>query len=192
MNITSGTPEINLGGCGDGFGSNTGLILLAFLAMMGGGNGFFGGNRVPNNVATTDTVNQSVQFSQLQDQNAAIINSIGQSRSDLGQYIGDRYNELQRDIAANAVTLAELKASQSECCCQLKQEILQQTINTNNQFAALKQDMAQQEIQNLRDKVANLQADMRMQGVVRYPNGFVYNAGCSPFCGCNNGVVATC
>ena len=39
------------------------------------------------------------------------------------------------------------------------------------------------EIQQLRDKVSALEADNRMFGVVRYPNGYSYNAGPSPFCG---------
>lgn len=39
------------------------------------------------------------------------------------------------------------------------------------------------EIQQLRDKVNALQMDNRMYGVVRYPNGYTYTAGPSPFCG---------
>lgn len=43
-------------------------------------------------------------------------------------------------------------------------------------------------IQQLRDQVNALQMDNRMYGVVRYPNGYSYNAGPSPFCGgCCNG-----
>ena len=41
------------------------------------------------------------------------------------------------------------------------------------------------EMQALRDKVASLEMDNRMYGVVRYPNGYTYNAGASPFCACN-------
>ena len=43
------------------------------------------------------------------------------------------------------------------------------------------------EIQALRDKVSSLEMDNRMYGVVRYPMGYTYNAGPSPFCGCNSG-----
>lgn len=41
-----------------------------------------------------------------------------------------------------------------------------------------------QTMQQLRDKVNALQMDNRMYGVVRYPNGYTYTAGPSPFCGC--------
>lgn len=47
--------------------------------------------------------------------------------------------------------------------------------------------MQANEIQQLRDKVNSLEADNRMYGVVRYPNGYTYTAGPSPFCGCNSG-----
>ena len=43
------------------------------------------------------------------------------------------------------------------------------------------------EMQALRDKVSSLEMDNRMYGVVRYPNGYTYNAGNSPFCGNNCG-----
>ena len=36
-------------------------------------------------------------------------------------------------------------------------------------------------IQQLRDQVQDLRADMRMQGVVRFPNGYAFNAGPGPF-----------
>ena len=43
------------------------------------------------------------------------------------------------------------------------------------------------EVQALRDKVQNLELRDAMCGVVRYPNSWAYNAGTSPFCGCNSG-----
>ena len=198
MEITSGAPDINIGhgGYGDGFGgSGFGMMFLAFLAIMGMGNGgFFGGrSNVPNNVATTDTVNQAVQYSSLVDQNRDLTNSINNSQMYLSNQVADKYSELQRDIAANAVTLANLQAHQMECCCQIKQEIAAQTLRQQEQFgqqqlameqkfAALNERMQQQEIQNLRDEVQRL----REQNFVQYPRGFVYNAGNNPFCGCGN------
>lgn len=38
------------------------------------------------------------------------------------------------------------------------------------------------QIQDLRDQVQSLQLANQLQGVVRYPNGWTYNAGNSPFC----------
>lgn len=44
----------------------------------------------------------------------------------------------------------------------------------------------QQENQRLRDRVASLEMDNRMCGVVRYPMTYAYSAGQSPFCNCGN------
>lgn len=197
MEITSGQPTFQLGGNnGAGFCGDGGILFLAFLAMMGmGGFGNWGGNKgcVPNNVATTETVNNAVQFGSLQDQNRDILSSISAANNDVTQRIGGIYSELQRDIANNALTLAAMQQQNSECCCSIKQEIASQTLNftqqianmnlrQEQQFAALSARMDQQEIQRLRDELNNLRCDVRMQGVVKYPNGFMYTAGSNPFC----------
>lgn len=190
MEISSGQP-IYLGGngCGNGFCGDEGLLVLAFLAMMGGG---FGPNcgrngNVPNNIATTDTVNQAVQFSQLQNENQNIMAEIQRSQNAALMFGADKYSELQRDISNNAMTLAAVQAQQAECCCQIKQEIAALNLENEKRFAALNSKLDQQEIQRLRDEVNNLKSDVRMQNVVRYPNGFTYNAGNNPFCVCGNG-----
>lgn len=36
-------------------------------------------------------------------------------------------------------------------------------------------------------RINQLELASQMYGVVKYPNGYSYNAGPSPFCGCNNG-----
>lgn len=199
MEISSGQPNISVGGgYGDGlgFGAGGGLMFLAFLAMMGmGGFGGWGGNhgpQIPNNIATTDTVNSAVQFSSLQDQNRDILNQISNSALNTNNVVQDKYSELQRDIAATAVTLANVQAQQAECCCAIKQEIAAQTLDFTKQlaqmnleqeqrFAALNSKMDANTIQQLRDQVQDLRADMRMQGVVRFPNGYSFNAGPGPF-----------
>lgn len=192
MEISSGQPNVTVGGNGmDGFGGGFGMMFLAFLAIMGMG----GGNRgpqIPNNIATTDTVNQAVQYSSLVDQNRDLTNSINNSQMYLSNQVADKYAELQRDVAANAVTLANLQAHQAECCCSIKQEIAAQTLRqqeqfgalqlqTEQKFAALSDRMYQNEIQGLRDQIQSL----REQNFVQYPRGFTYNAGNNPFCACN-------
>ena len=51
---------------------------------------------------------------------------------------------------------------------------------------ATRQLIQTNEIQALRDKVTSLEMDSRFCGVVRYPTSYAYNAGPSPFCGCNS------
>ena len=194
MDITSTQPAIQVGGNGmDGFGGGFGMMFLAFLAIMGLGGGAWGGgnNRVPNNVATTDTVNQAVQYSSLVDQNRDLTNSINNSQMYLSNQLFDKYGELARDIAANSVALANIQAHQQQCCCEIKQEIAAQTLRQQEQFgqqqlameqkfAALNSKMDANTIQQLRDEVQRL----REQNFVQYPRGFTYSAGGNPFCNC--------
>lgn len=202
MEISSGAPVLNVGsGYGNGgmFGGETGLMFLAFLALFGmGGMGGMGGRcGVPNNIATTDTVNQAMNYSNLQQQNNQIMAEIQRSNNAAMMFGADKYMELQRDIAANAVTLANIQAKQAECCCQIKQEIAAQTLRQQEQFGALQlqseqkfamlnERMSQQEIQRLRDEVQQL----RESNFVQYPRGFTYNAGGNPFCNCGNLISA--
>ena len=57
-------------------------------------------------------------------------------------------------------------------------------------FAALEKSQLEQRIAEQSARIASLEMDNRMCGVVRYPNGYTYNAGPSPFCacGCNGNI----
>jgi hypothetical protein len=116
--------------------------------------------------------------------------------------IQDKYGELQRDIAGLAVGQANLLAAQNDCCCSTKM-LIQETAAQNRYDAALNTAAINanvtEQIQSVKDMIAgNRMADMQnqindlqlqnaMAGVVRYPNAWTYNAGMSPFCGCNCG-----
>jgi len=96
--------------------------------------------------------------------------------------------ELQRDIAANAVMSQQILAKQAECCCEVKQQIAALNLENEKRFANLSSKMDQQEIQRLRDQLAqqsqniqDLKSDMRMQGVFRMPQSYTFNAGPGPF-----------
>ena len=91
-----------------------------------------------------------------------------------------------------------IQSQLAQCCCEnrlatanLSAQIDRQTCDITTAIHAEGEQtramMQANEIQQLRDKVNSLEADNRMYGVVRYPNGYSYNAGPSPFCGCNSG-----
>lgn len=40
-------------------------------------------------------------------------------------------------------------------------------------------------IEDMQNRINQLELQNQLAGVVRYPNGLVYNAGQSPFCTCN-------
>ena len=122
------TPTYNVGGSNDGFFGGNGLWLFAILALMWGGNGFFGNNNLGYRPATAEDVNNGFNFNDLQNQNRDIITAItsgtaqavaatNQTFHDTLNAFNDKYTELQRDIAGLAVGQANLLAKENECCC---------------------------------------------------------------------------
>lgn len=193
----------NDGMAGNGWG---GMIwLFAILAMMNGGFGGFGGG---NGNAIQADVNRGFDNQNLQAQTRDILSAVtsGTAQSvattnqvyhDITGYVGDKYAELQRDIAALAVGQATNLANQNQCCCNLSRQMDQ--INYNNAMntasinattTAVGQKILDTILGNRMDDMQNrinqLELAQAMNGVVRYPNGFVYNAGTNPFCpSCN-------
>lgn len=201
------------GGMGDGWG---GMIwLFAILALMGGGFGGWG-NGFNNaigyeNLATSNEVqrgfdNQNLQ-AQTRDILAAVNAGTAQAVAATNQTFHDSltamqslYNETQRDLAGLAVGQAGILAKQNECCCETKQLIMQSNYDaamrdaaTNANITAQTQKVldviAQNKIEELQNKVSALELQAATSNVVRYPNSWTYNAGMSPFCGCNCGVM---
>lgn len=200
-----------------GFGGNGSFIwLFAILALMGGGFGGWGNNNLANaigyeNLATSNEVqrgfdNQNLQ-AQTRDILAAVNSGTAQSVAATNQTFHDSlaamqslYNETARDIAGLAVGQANMLANQNACCCEQKQMIMQSNYDAAMRDAATNANFTRQ-IQDVKDIIAgNRMADMQnqinelqlqnaMSGVVRYPNAWTYNAGISPFCGCNCGMM---
>ena len=113
-------------------------------------------------------------------------------------YNGDKYMELQRDIAGLGVGQANQLAKMNECCCSIQRAIDGVNYNAAMNTAAINANTTEQvqrvldaitgnRMADMQDQINKLELDQAMQGVVRYPNGFVYNAGGNPFCGCGNG-----
>ena len=193
----------------DGMGGWNGMIwLFAILAMMGGGFGNWnnGGNNNAN--AIQADVNRGFDNQNLQAQTRDILAAVtaGTAQSvaatnqvyhDVTNYVGDKYMELQRDIAALAVGQANMLANQNQCCCNTQQLIQQMNYeaamrdaNTNANIVAQNQKILDaimgNKIEAMQNRINQLELQNQLQGVVRYPNGWTYNAGNSPFCGgCN-------
>lgn len=188
----------------DGMGGNGwgGMIwLFAILAMMGGGfNGIGGGN---GNAIQADVNrgfdNQNLQ-AQTRDILAAVTSGTAQSVAttnqvyhDITGYVGDKYSELQRDIAALAVGQANALANQNECCCNLSRQLDQinynnamNTASINANTTAVGQKILDailgNRMEDMQNRINQLELQSQLANVVRYPNGFVYNAGSNPFC----------
>lgn len=103
--------------------------------------------------------------------------------------------ELARDVAGVQGSVAQAIANQNECCCSTKLLISETGAALSAQIAQNKYDnalvlagleqrltskMDQNEIVNLRGQIQQLQLNQALCGVVRYPQGWAYNAGPFP------------
>jgi hypothetical protein len=197
---------LNNDGMAGGWG---GMIwLFAILAMMGGGFNWGGAGRGYEQYATRDQVQNGFDTQNLQAQTRDILAAVNaasmagiqatnQVYHDVVGYVGDKYDELQRDLAGLAVGQANLLANQNECCGGITRQLMQNNYDaamrdaaTNANIVAQAQaikDMFQADkFQEMQNRINQLELQNALQGVVRYPNGWTYNAGNSPFCGgCN-------
>ena len=123
-----------------GWGESSFLQIFALLILANGGFGF-GGNNFANaigyeNLATSNEVhrgfdNQNSMANQ-RDILAAVNSGTAQSVAatnqvyhDIVGYVGDKYDELARDIYGVSTAVQQGIANQNECCCATKQMILE-------------------------------------------------------------------
>lgn len=198
-------------------GSYMWIIVLFALIFGWGGNGFgnnsFANAIGYENLATSNEVqrgfdNQNSMANQreiLAAVNAGTVQSVAttnQTFHDMLNALSDKYMELQRDIAGVALGQANALANQNQCCCETKmliqenaaQQRYESAMQNNATIQAIQAEGAatraliqENKIEALQGKVNKLELDQAMQGVVRYPNMFAYNAGNNPFCGCGTG-----
>ena len=191
----------------DGNGWGGMIWLFAILALMGGGFGGGWGNNNNGNAIQAD-INLGLDNQNLhaktRDIVAAVTAGTAQSVATANQvyhdvvgYVGDKYTELQRDVAGLAVGQANLLAKENECCCSILRAIdginynaAMNTAAINANVTAVGQKIADLIVGNRMDDMQNrinqLELQNQLGNVVRYPNGWTYNAGNSPFCGgCN-------
>ena len=176
-----------------GHGAGWIIILFLFVIMGGGWNGF---NRQSDfgqyaTAASQQEILFGQQFGQLNDR----LTNIGNGICNLGYEMQGDFGQLTQTVMS---TGNSIQSQLAQCCCEnrlatanLSAQIDRQTCDITTAIHAEGEQtramMQANEIQQLRDKVNSLEADNRMYGVVRYPNGYTYTAGPSPFCGCNSG-----
>lgn len=186
---------------GNEFGNN-GIMYMFFLFLLIFGWGGFGGNQ-------NTAMQQGFDMQNTLANQRELLAATNQTFHDTLGVINNTYGELQRDIAGLAVGQANLLAQQNECCANTSMAIAQNryeaAMNTAQVVQAVQAEGAATRAMYMQYRYDDLlqrynQLDQRMNtqelrgdiaaataNVVRYPNGFVYNAGPSPFCGCANG-----
>lgn len=169
----------------NGFG-NGGLWLFAILALMWGGNGFFGNKN--GGCATTEDVNNSANFTRLESQvqnngnrtetkSDQIINGLSSVGYEMAQQfnatnnnVNNGFCNLEKTIMENRYLSAQNTASINANIKDSSQKILDQ--------------MAQDKIATLQAEVNNLKMQQMFCGVVRYPTQATYALPYNPVCGC--------
>ena len=198
------------------FSSSGGLWLFAILALMwGGGFGGFGGNGFANaigyqNLATQNDVqrgfdnqnsmgNQREILSAVTSGTAQSVAATNQIFHDLIGYVGDKYNELDRDVLMVNSGIQQAIANQNACCCDTKMLISETA--AQNRYDALKNTndinavtigqtqkildaISQNKIEALQGRIQQLELAAATQNTVKYPTSMSYTAGYSPFCNC--------
>lgn len=174
----------------DGWGGGSWWIIVLFLfAFMGGG---FGWNRQGEfgqyaTAASQQEILFGQQFGLLNDRLTNIGNGICSLGYDMQGNIGQLGKEMALAQGATNTTVMQtandLQRQLADCCCTTQRAIDGVNANLEAKFAALEKSQLEQRIAEQSARIASLEMDNRMYGVVRYPNGYSYNAGPSPFCG---------
>jgi hypothetical protein len=164
----------------EGFGDGNGWWIILILLFALGGNGFGYGRGVDGRVATVEDVNNSANFTRLENQvrfnENAIQNgftNIGNGLCDLGYKNLENFSTLRYDTT---IGQKELAAQIAECCCKTQTAI-------HAEGEATRALIQENKIEALQQKINALELQAAVSGVVRYPTTFAYSAGASPFCG---------
>lgn len=191
--IAAVTGNENFGGSGFWI-----FALILVLAMMGGGFGGWGnrGNGDYGQYATAAAQQEILfgqHFGQLNDRLTNIGNGVCSLGYDMQGNIGQLGKEMA--LAQNATNMTVMQSANgiqsqmAEYCCAVQRGMDAINANIDAKFAALEKAQLEQRIAQLEQANNHLYIREQLTGVVRYPNGYTYNAGNSPFCGsgCGNG-----
>lgn len=178
----------------NGWEGSSFMWIFALLILAGGGGNWFGNGYQPQ-YATQDFVQNGFNFNDLQSQNRDIMGRIDQAKYDNINVAKDIQAQLAMQLAEIKAGESDILGKQQECCCNTLRAIDSVNYNMALNTASINQNttaqvqkvldaIAENKIDTLQQKVNELQLREAMNGVVRYPNQFAYNAGSNPFCGC--------
>lgn len=199
MEGTGITPvmDMNRGYGYDGFGNGNGIWLFAILALMWGGNGFFGNRgNLGYRDATAEDVSNGFNFSELQQETRDILGAISNDTASTIAAVERVGSGLTSDVHDVAMAVSDTRAHQQECCCNILRAIdgvnyasalNTASINSNTTAAVQKvlDAIATDKAERQAARIQQLELNQALQGVVRYPSAMTYSYNANPFCGCN-------
>ena len=189
----------------DGWGNGGAwwIIILFLFVFMGGGS--LWGNRMGEfgqyaTAASQQEILFGQQFGQINDR----LTNIGNGICNLGYEMQGNIGQLGKEVAlaqagTNTTILQtgnNIQSQLAQCGCdnrlaaanlaaQMDKQTCEINSNIDAKFAELQKNQLEQTIAAQAQRINQLELQSQMTNVVRYPNGYTYNAGPSPFCGCN-------
>lgn len=177
---------------GNGMGSNNGLFWIFALLILAGG-GFGGWNRGGDyGQFATSASQQEILFGQ---KFSDLDNKMDRGFTSIGNGISSATFSLNNSIKdGNYATQTAIK----DCCCTTQRNTDSLRFDMANYACAIQATdtantqkildvLAQNKIESLQGRINQLELAQATQNIVRYPSGWTYNAGNSPFCNCGNG-----
>ena len=178
---------------GDGFaGGNCFIWIFGLLILMSMFNGGWGGNGNGNSNAIQADVNRGFDNQNLQAQTrdilSAVTNGTAQTISastanatNAINAIKDGNAALIREFGNVETALTALSGKQQECCCEIKQAVMQNNYdgamrdaatnaNITAQIQGVKDMIAQNKIEALQAQVSQLQLAQATAGVLKFPD----------------------
>jgi len=210
-----------------GWGDSSFFWIFALLILANGGFGGWGNNSFANaigyeNLATSNEVqrgfdNQNSMANQrdiLAAVNAASAQGVAATNQvyhDVVNYVGDKYDELARDIYGVGTAVQQGIANQNECCCSTKMMLAEVGAGINAGIAQNRYDAAMNtaainatttaqtqkildaitgnRMAEMQQQINDLQLQNQLATVVRYPSNTFYAVPSPCFntgCGCGN------
>ena len=171
------------------------IILFLFVLMSGGGGFGFGARQGEFGQYATAASQQDILFGQHFGRIDDRLTNIGNGICNLGYEMQGGIGQLGKEVALaqNGTNMTimqtgnDIQRQMADCCCTTQRGLDAINANIDAKFAALEKSQLEGRIAQLEQANNQLYLREQMCGVVRYPSGYTYSAGNSPFCGCGCG-----
>ena len=185
IRAATGAEENGWGGCGAWW------IIILFLFMFGMGGGGWGWGNRGNDALTRAEMQQGFDTQEITRK----LDGLSYGMCD-GFYAQN--TTMLNGFAGVTSAVRDAQFAAQQCCCETNRNIdsvrydaqkntCDITTAIHAEGEATRALIQKNEMQNLRDRLQQMELREAMCGVVRYPMATTYTSGGNPFCGCNNG-----
>ena len=166
-------------------------IIILFLFMFGMGGGGWGWGNRGNDALTRAEMQQGFDTQEITRK----LDGLSYGMCD-GFYAQN--TTMLNGFAGVTAAVRDAQFAAQQCCCETNRNIdsvrydaqkntCDITTAIHAEGEATRAMIQKNEMQNLRDRLQQMELREAMCGVVRYPMATTYTSGGNPFCGCNNG-----